>query len=309
MEHTNSYSSLGSPSVDSKPIVTSDYSKLDSSKDNSNFASYLRGLWEGDGSVWLPSTTHAPSGKKYAPNFLFTFSRLDLPLAEKLQSIIGGRLRKHAESNAYKLEINNVSQLIKLVLLIGPYLRTPKIRRFNDLIRWLNNNSGVLLEEVSLDTSDMDSNAWLAGFIDADGSFDINVRFKSEGRPKNSVKLRMRLEQRMIDPYSGLSYNSIFTKIARFLSVKLAISHHNQGKEYYLITVRRISNLSILVKYFSSYPMFSSKRLNFEDLRTRYTMVINKEHLTEVGRIKIKSIKMGMNSRRTFYNWDHLKDL
>ena len=40
-----------------------------------------------------------------------------------------------------------------------------------------------------------------------------------------------------------------------------------------------------------------------------YNMMINKQHLTSEGRSKIKTIKAGMNSKRFFYNWDHLEDL
>jgi len=38
-------------------------------------------------------------------------------------------------------------------------------------------------------------------------------------------------------------------------------------------------------------------------------MLIDKQHLASEGRTKIKTIKAGMNSKRFYYNWDHLEYL
>jgi hypothetical protein len=41
--------------------------------------SYLAGLWESDGFVWIPKTSHAPSGKRYCPSVGITFHILISP--------------------------------------------------------------------------------------------------------------------------------------------------------------------------------------------------------------------------------------
>jgi hypothetical protein len=66
---------------------------------------------------------------------------------------------------------------------------------------------------------------------------------------------------------------------------------------------------SIIIAYLEKFPLFSSKRLNYCDWKLCYNMMINKQHLTSEGRSKIKTIKAGMNSKRFYYNWDHLEDL
>ena len=47
---------------------------------NSQLGSYLAGFWEGDGHIWIPNKTHAPSGKRYNPHFSITFHEIDKPL-------------------------------------------------------------------------------------------------------------------------------------------------------------------------------------------------------------------------------------
>lgn len=52
-------------------------------------------------------------------------------------------------------------------------MRTPKIEALHRLIDWLNNksNSDIKLPKLELDNSSLDSNPWLAGFIESDGNF------------------------------------------------------------------------------------------------------------------------------------------
>jgi len=49
-------------------------------------------------------------------------------------------------------------------------LRTPKISQFNDLITCLNDKYHSDIPVYSQDTSDLNTNGWLAGYIDADGA-------------------------------------------------------------------------------------------------------------------------------------------
>lgn len=59
------------------------------------------------------------------------------------------------------------------------YLRTPKVRIFNNLINWMNTNASTDFTFIFADTSSILDNGWLAGFLDADGSFQIQVREKA----------------------------------------------------------------------------------------------------------------------------------
>jgi hypothetical protein len=73
-----------------------------------------------------------------------------------------------------------------------------KIKKFNILLKWLNIN-----KISNINNQPLNSNSWLAGFIDADGSFDI--RIKKDKYPE----IRFRLEQTLI------GYESLFTSISK----------------------------------------------------------------------------------------------
>ena len=185
------------------------------------------------------------------------------------------------------------------------FLRTPKLSDFNNLISWLNAYTGSNIPQHTADTSDVLGNAWLAGFIDADGSFDIHVRNQRivDGRKigKDRVEARFRLEQRQSDPKTGESYSFVLGLIAKALATKLSLSIHH-GTSYYLITVTSSTQLPILVDYLDAYQLFTSKYLDYVDWRTVQQLMLTKGHITPQGREFAKSISAGMNSTRSVYH-------
>ena len=108
------------------------------------------------------------------------------------------------------------------------------------------------------------------------------------------------------------------TRIATALGSSLSSSTHNDGcvraqqqenKEYYLISASSAKARANIVSYFTKYPLFSSKRLNYLDWLTCHNMIVNKTHITPEGRELALKLKSGMNSKRTYLNWDHLNFL
>lgn len=276
---------------------------------HSNLGSYLAGLWESDGHVWLPKTVYSPSGHKYKPHFSVTFHEADYPLVLKLQSLLGGNIRFKKDNHAYVLTFYTISGLINIIGLINGNLRGPKINHFNCLIDWINNNTGFTLISKSPDNSDLLKNAWLSGFIDGDGSFDILVSLVNKGSKKNRVAARFRLEQQKIDTKSQLSYLNLLSLISNSLLIQLRTSIHNVDKEYFLISLSSQKSRDNLVEYLDKYPLFSSKLLNYIDWRECHCLIKRNEHLTEKGKNTALSLKSKMNTKRIYYNWDHLSKL
>ena len=279
---------------------------------SSQLGSYVAGLWEGDGHLWIPKTSRAPSGKLYYPHFSITFHEWDYPLIVTLKELIGGTIRHKKDNNAYVLTISSLSGVKIIIPLLNGKLRTPKIIKFNSMIDWINSYTGSNFSKYTEDTSPLLENAWFSGFIDADGSFDLRITLKSQKYPKNSVSARFRIEQRVSDPVcasEGESYLNIFQIISNVLGVRLGTTIHNNDIEYLIISLSSLKSRIILIEYLDHFPLFSSKFLNYTDWKKCHTLMIDKVHLTEEGRNKAIYLKSSMNRNRNHFNWDHLNKL
>ncbi len=100
-----------------------------------DFSSYLAGLIEGDGSIFVPETLRSAKGKLNYPSIQICFHLKDLPLAMLIQKELGyGSLARVKGVNAYVLTINNFDGLILVTSLINGNMKTPKVHALFKLI-------------------------------------------------------------------------------------------------------------------------------------------------------------------------------
>ena len=101
----------------------------------------------------------------------------------------------------------------------------------------------------------------MAGFIDGKGHFAIKG-FSSN--PKTHLGIQFQLSQRNTDK-SGESLEKIMLKITEFLLVKLnSRTLSEKYRQFVISTSNRVSN-NILIDYLNTYPLLSSKYLDFKD--------------------------------------------
>ena len=284
---------------------------------------YLAGLFEGDGHIVLSKSIIENSKvKNTSPSIAITFVNKDLPLINKLLEKFGGRLRFKTKENAIVWIIGSHKELVNMINLLNGYLRTPKIIKFNELIVGLNKKYNYNIPIHSPDTSDLNENSWLAGFIDADGGFKVRFTEKlicektSKVLRKGRIEVRFALEQRkklngdFIDVDNNIySYEAIMLLIYSFfsLSTNLRLSTHNVDKTYFIVELTSLTKLNILIQYLKTYPLLTAKRNDYDDWVKVYNLILDNNHLTESGKLLIKQIKSNMNRKRGVFNWDHLK--
>jgi hypothetical protein len=275
-----------------------------------NFGSYLAGLFEGDGHIWIPKDNMI---KKHNPRFCITFHISDLPLAKIILKKIGyGFIRIKSKENAVVLTVSPIKGLKYIIYVISSYLRTPKINQVNNLLTWLNKHHNTQYSYIYYNQYSLDSDNWLTGFIDADGGFFINHIKKNEtDTQKENFKLTLTIEQRLIDPITNESYVLIMKKIADFFKVNLRTRiQKSSGRSYFRVVAGSIISRSIVINYLTTYPLQTSKYLNYMDWKKASLIKTSKyyRHLSNEDKKKILYLKSNMNKNRSFYNWDHLKE-
>lgn len=272
---------------------------------STEFSSYLAGLIEGDGTIIVPKSERSPKGKINYPSVQIVFNLKDLPLALMIQKELGhGSLARKKGVNAYILTINNYEGIILIATLLNGKMRTPKMFQLYLLIDWLNNRFDELkIVKAPKDISAINGNAWLSGFIEADGYFFANVSSKS-------ISCGFELVQSSINK-QGLSKKEIMVLLANYLNVKLREYGRKKYPNYleYGVRTGSLNSNLILIDYFClGYPLFSSKYLNYMDWLTIIEIIKKGEHKTKQGQKEIILIKDKMNSKRTVFTWNHLQN-
>lgn len=143
------------------------------------------------------------------------------------------------------------------------------------------------MKKKGLNTNSLISDAWLSGFIEADGHF--SVRTTESGKyPK--IECKFELSQRQIDQNNN---DNLFflEKIAKlFKSTVKPIRVERPNPQYRVRTTNIKGNLAV-IDYLTKYPLFGTKFLDFQD----WVKVVNlfqagkmnhKLNMTEVKLIK-----------------------
>lgn len=188
--------------------------------------------------------------------------------------------------------------VLLVVNIINGNMRTPKINALYRMIDWLN-AKGDNITKLPLDLSPIESNAWLSGFIDADGHFAI------KGSKRTYIAFQFYLCQREVDK-SGESFEPLFKKIGEYLLTKVILTKKNNFPQFTITTSNKISNY-IIINYLTTYPLFSSKYNDFIDWSNTYEYFHSKQHIKD-PKIKdyILKVKSEMNKGRVKFTWQHL---
>lgn len=271
---------------------------------NTQLGYYLAGLIEGDGNIWTPKTFKSPNGRTYNPQITISFNIKDIYLFEYLKEYFNsGALYKQKGKECGIFIIIETAKLIEIINLINGKFRTPKIKYLYRAIEQINLKHGTTIEKLPLNNSKINSNAWLAGFTDADGNFQINLGglYGLNGSlVRGRVVCAFSIVQKVIDKPTGLSCVPFMTDIASYFQCKINYRFDNT-----MTFIAGANNKHYLTKsYFTKYPLMSSKYLDYKCFIQGLDYL--GRHLTKEEIMEIQAIKTSMNNKRTSFNWDHL---
>lgn len=272
---------------------------------NTQLGFYLAGLIEGDGNIWTSKTLKSVKGRINNPQIAFSFHLKEKPLFAKLKTIFntGSLYQETLKKNNCKYRISETGKLIEMINLINGKFRTPKIKYLYRAIDHINMIHNTNIKKLPLDNSNIESNAWLAGFADADGHFQISLEGiygSNNSLSRGRVKCTFSIKQRVIDKPTGDSCVPIMSKIAEFFQCNVKYESKNE-----MTFMAQADSKHHLTKYyFDKYPLMTSKHLDY--LCFLQGLNYLGKRLTDKEIIKIQTIKNSMNNNRTSYNWDHL---
>lgn len=284
---------------------------------NSSFAPYLAGLIEGDGHIAVHDKN--TNKKEYRPKIIIAFNVNDKPLAEKLSTELKvGKVIDRSSAGHVLLQILAKEEVLKIIHLINGHMRTPKIEALHRAIRWINEKDNNSMPLLGIDSSSLDSNSWLAGFTDADGSFGITIydRKKKGVFLRTSVQTSFRIEvkqnhsREVTLEQGGSSFFNIMSEIAGFFTVNLySRTRKIEDKVFYAFVAMAHNSRSheILRNYFDNYPLYSSKYLAYKDwclVQDLHRGSLSKDNLE-----RIKVIKNKFNTKRKIFDFSHLNSL
>jgi LAGLIDADG endonuclease len=127
-------------------------------------------LIEGVGNNWISKIFKSVKGLINNPHIVLTSHIKERPLFAKIITFLDtGSL--YQEKNVCKYRISEKNKLIETINLINGKFRAPKIKFLYRTIDHINMIHNTNIEKLPLDNSNIGSNAWLAGFADADGQF------------------------------------------------------------------------------------------------------------------------------------------
>lgn len=238
---------------------------------DNEFGHYLAGLIDGDG--------HFSSKQQ----LVIVFNVLDIGLAYYVKKQIGhGTIRKIKNKNAVLMIVANKKGIERTVNLINNKFRTTsKLNQItNNILLDPKYLAFSKITNVNLNTSHDLENHWLAGFSDADASFQIKLVNRYN---KTEVRLNYQIDQKQ---------DYILCLIKRVFGGNIGY-RKSQNTYYYGST--SFGSAKKVISYFDRYHMNSTKHINFLKWRKAYILIQDKDHLTESGLTKIAKLKSTMN--------------
>jgi hypothetical protein len=248
------------------------------------FGHYLAGLIDGDG--------HFSSQQQ----LVIVFSSPDVQLAYYIKEIIGfGHVKKVNNKNAYLYIISNKDGIIKAINLINGKLRT--FNKFNQVINNILAHSKYTEQDINFEMNKSNdfNNHWIAGFSDADASFQIKIVnplralralgcYAGVNKPRPAeIILNFQIDQKDKD---------VLLLIKDVFGGNLG---HRKSQDSYYYGSTSFGSAKKVINYFDTFHLQSRKHINYLKWRKAYIIIQEKGHLTESGIDKITKLKNSMN--------------
>lgn len=263
--------------------------------DKEYFGSYFTGIFEASGCISIYNNNRYPK-------ITISFHKNNKVLAEAIRERIGfGSI--YEKKNGYSYEIFNRYGVLRFIEITQKYLRTPKIDNFNNLVQHMNTYRGCTLPLATLNSQGFDSNGWLSGYLEINGSFNVTIftdgyfRFNS-GDCNYRKYLRSRCGFQLTHKKTDKSNNSFepfMLSLANFLKTELK-DKLMYNRNLFILHFVNEDSIIVLLNYFDKFPLFGyqyARFIIFEKsffLQSDISMLRNRIHASDIDEERIKDI-------------------
>lgn len=231
---------------------------------------WLSGFIQGDGSFIVRHTRN---------EFILYISQHlnDIQLLYKIKTFIGfGYVRMHETEKMAHYVLQKYNGLYFVLTNLGPFCGE-KLNNYNLFLNKyviinINNN----LNFINFD------NAWLSGFIDAEGSFYASYTKHKKMISGYQLQLRFAITQKDVMVLKIIT--SLFNTRVRY-----------NKKGFYYFILSDLVSLNLLISYLKKYSLLSKKAISFKRWLHLYDIYKNKQHL-ELSPDYLKSAVKAINN-------------
>jgi len=250
-----------------------------------NWLTWFIGFVEGDGAI----QTYAKGTR-----MRFVLTQKENAILYYTQKKLGIGTVKHFpqgksgnKNDFYRLIVDNPSHILLLAFLFnGNLALTNRIGQLSLWVQALNNRLGIntiLLVNTTVSVTLQD--AWLSGFTDAEGCFNVSITSNTRYALAHVIKMRYILDQKD---------NSILMIIRNLFGFgKVTLRLETNG--VYRYTATGFKSMDSVRSYFKIFPLFTKKALSFYKWSAIHNIVFNKLHLTEEGLDRVRALQKQIN--------------
>jgi len=241
-----------------------------------DFLAWFVGFSEGDGSFICDNQ-----------RLFFIINQADCQLLSKIRTKLGfGSVRKYIyEGRVYhRFQVSDRRNLLRLIYLFNGNLVLDKV--YKRFARWVSKANQLWKLEISIRSSNPEvelNNAWLSGFIEADGGFSARVRSNKRFVLGYQLQMKFYITQK--------GEEETLLRILDLLESKARVQHFWQKSRLYnRIEVMSFSSHSILIRYLDRYPCKGKTNVLIKRWKKVFFRRERGEHLTPIGLDKLRRL-------------------
>lgn len=266
--------------------------KSDSEHLSSDWLTWFIGFVEGDGAI----QTYA-NGTRVR----FVLTQKESAILFYIHKKLGIGTVKHFpqgksgnKNDFYRLIVDKSSHILLLAFLFnGNLALTHRIQQLALWIKALNNRFSLntilfINTPVSITLQD----AWLSGFSDAEGCFNVSITSNTRYSLGSVIKMRYLLDQK----------DSSILIIIRDLFGFGKVTLRSKTDGVYRYTATGFKSMNHVISYFKVFPLLTKKGLSFNKWLFIHNIVSNKLHLTEEGLAQVKVLQKQININNSITN-------